>query len=404
MTAFALAALVAALGASPALAVEVVPIGRISALGGQIFFGAPDGRNTSWAGTGDWLFAPAIAIGEGNTIVPSVSGQYLNRTQVSQLGGGGRLTTQTLDTVTSLRWVKSIGSWAMKPNLSYKNELITTSAGERLGAGLFDYHKFGAGLDAEWKGGGFKSVRQSLTIYRAHFYHYQARRSPLSGIELISHDRALDFYQYGYSIAAERDAWAGGALNASAQISIRDFRKQRIVEESAITDRTRKDLFTAVIAGVSQNLAEDNPLFAPIGSHASIGMNAGYVNVSSNQNDFDPARFKFTPGFYSYRELTAGPWITLRWRNGASATFTYGYGRRQYPHRLLQTPNGVYTTDKIHSDNHTVSYSVLYPLGRGLSIAASGGYASLSSNMRYEAAYRYNYAYAYHFTGLTYSY
>lgn len=385
-----------ALLAVAARAVEWTPVAKIDLLGGQFFF---QGQNTSFSGNADWLFSPGIRLSERDALVPLLTGQYRRTREVRELVGGGFLTAESLDNAVALKWIHLFSpEWNIKPNLSYKNELITESNDEKLGYGLFDYHKVSLGVELERAGGElFKSVRQSLTAYAVRFYHYRAlsAQSAELGAEVNSGDRVLDFNAYDYTLSADASPSEAALLSGSLLASVRPYRDQKVVTVSGeYLSSNRLDVYA--VGALSARLSL--PRWG--GLESAVGLNGGYTRVFSNQNNYDAQNTRFNPGYYDYGELSAGPFAAARWRKALSAALSYDFTRRAYDHRPAQDAAGLYGARAIRMDSHTVTLAAGYDLTKRLALKLSGSYRRATSNMLYESSYRYNYWTAHYFAGL----
>ena len=390
--------LLASLGA-PASALEVIPSAKVSVMGGQFFF---QGQSTSFNANSDWSFTPGLKLSERDLLIPIVTGQYRRTREVQELIGGGFLTQETLDNTLGLRWVRLLSPrWNVKSTLSYKNELLTESVSEKLGAGLFDYHKAAASVEVERiDEGTVRSVRHGLGAYAVRFYHYRALSAETSelGSEVNAGDRVLDFSAFEYSAAVDLVPDDRTLVSLSAMTSLRPYRDQRIVTvEGTYLGRNRFDAFVAGAASVRRSLPELGAL------ESSLGLNASYSRLESNQHNYDAQNTRFNPGYYDYGEIVAGPFIAARWRKKIGGTLSYDYTRRAYDHRPRQDETGAYGDDAIRLHTHTVGLSASWALGRGFSLIAQGTYRRSTSNMLYESSYRYNYWTANYYAGVSWS-
>jgi hypothetical protein len=365
-------------------------------LGGQFFF---QGENTSFNVNSDWSFTPGLKLTERDLLIPIVSGQYRRTREVQELIGGGFLTQETLDNTFGLRWVRLLSQrWNVKSTVSYKNEMLTESVSEKLGSGLFDYHKVSASVEIERIGQGVvRSVRQSLGAYAVRFYRYRALSAETAdlGAEVNAGDRVLDFSAYEYSAAVDVVPNERTLLSFSATGSLRPYRDHKIVTLSGTyLGRNRFDAFVAGTASVRRTL----PAWGAFES--SLGLNAAYSRLESDQGNYDAQNTRFNPGYYDYGEIASGPFVAVRWRRKLSATASYDYSLRAYDHRPLQDESGSYGDGAIRLRTHTVSLSTSYLLGYGFSLRAQGTYRRSTSNMLYENSYRYNYWTANYYAGI----
>ncbi len=380
-------------------AVEFVPAARVELLGGQFFF---QGENTSFNGNADWSFTPAMKLSDRDLLIPIVSGQYRRTREVQELIGGGFLTQETLDNTAALRWVRLLSErWNVKSTLSYKNEMLTESVNEKLGAGLFDFHKVGASIELERVGeGAARSLRQGLSAYAVRFYHYRALSAATAelGSEVNAGDRILDFNAYEYSAALDLTPDDRTLVSFSALGSLRPYRDQRVVTESG--EYLRRNRFDAYVVGAA-SARRALPAWGPL--ETSLGLNLSYARLESSQHNYDANNTRFNPGYYDYGETSAGPFLAARLARRLSATVSYAYSRRAFDHRPIQDANGTYGLDAIRLDTHTVNLSTSWLIGKGFSLIASGAYRRSTSNMLYESTYRYNYWSANYYAGVGWS-
>jgi len=393
---FLLAVLLCACPGARASAVEFIPSARLALLGGQFYF---QGQDTSFNANADWSFTPGLKLSERDLLIPIVSGQYRRTREVQELIGGGYLTQETLDNTLGLRWVRLLNAdWNVKSTLSYKNEMLTESVTEKLGAGIFDYHKVAASVEVERAGQGLvRSMRHGVGAYAVRFYHYRALSAEVSdlGSEVNAGDRVLDFDAYEYTAAVDLVPDDRTLLAFSVTGSLRPYRDQKIVTVAGTyLNQNRFDAFVSGAASVRRTLPEWGPL------ESSLGLNGAYSRLESSQHNYDAQNTRFNPGYYDYGEISAGPFVAARLWKKLAATVAYDYTRRAFDHRPVQDETGVYGDKAIRLDTHTVNLSASYALGRGFSLRAQGTYRRSTSNMLYESAYRYNYWTANYYAGI----
>jgi hypothetical protein len=386
--------------ASRAAAAEWTPLMRLDVLGGQFFY---EGSNTSFSGNANLLFSPGVRLSDKDTIVPTLSSSYRRTREVRELVGGGFLTQESLANTAMVKYVRQLNdTWAVKPSVSYHNELITESEDDELGDGLFDFHKVSAGLELERRTERL-NVRHSVSAYTVRFYHYRALASSVAedlGAEINSGDRVLDFDGYDYQLSADYLAGERTMLTGTALASYRPFRDQRIVTQTGeYVARNRYDFFYAGMGALQQRLPDWGTV------KQGLGLAATYSQLAATQNNYDATFTRFNPDYYDYYELGAGPqWFgsagqRLHWSLG------YDFSRRRYLHRPVQTEDGSYSTtdDRVYTHTHTATWLFTYLLWKQLSLKVQGAYRLSRSNMTYEATYKYNYDSAHYFAGLSWS-
>ena len=388
------------LAGAPAGAVEVVPLLKLDLLGGQFFF---QEANTSFSANSNFLFSPALKFSEKDSLVPTISNQYRRTREVRELIGGGFLTQESVDTLVGLKYIRQLDErWALKPNVSYKNEMIKESQDEELGKGLFDYHKLSFGLEAERRTERL-NLRQSISAYGVRFPRYHALAADQTlGSEVLSGDRVLDFNAYDYSIGGEFLWLPTTVLNGTFLVSARPFLDQKIVTETGEYRRDdRFDLYGVAAIGGQQKLPDWS--LRGISVENVAGFNLANTLLDSNQHNYDASQTRFNVDFYDYWEMSASPYYAARLGKKLAMTAAYDFSRRQYLARPVQRADSSYADGRIYIHTHTFSFQFLYPIWKGISVKTQGSYRLSESNMLFEQTYRYNYRSAHYFAGLTYS-
>lgn len=389
-----------------ARAAELIPIVKLDLLGGQFFF---ENENTSFGGNSNWLLSPGIRLSDQDILVPTLSGRYRRTREVRELIGGGFLTQESLDNLVSVKYIRILGErWSVKPNVSFKNELITESEDEKLGKGLFDYSKLAFGVELERQGLFFKSIRQNATAYGVRFYRYSALSSQSAdfGTEIQSGDRVLNFDAYDYSIAADFLPREGMLFTGTLLGSYRPFGDQNLVTVTGEYEaKKRRDLYAVALVGYQQKLPDwkmDIGNFT-LSLQSVAGLNLGYTLLDSNQHNYDASQTRFNENYYDYGEVTGSPFYFARFNEKLSATVAYDFARRDYGDRPAQEIDATYLTNKIYTNTHSVSLFLSYPVWSKISLKVQGTWRSSGSNMKYETTYRYNYKAYNYFVGLGFS-
>jgi hypothetical protein len=381
-------------------AAEWTPAVRLAGLGGQFFY---EDQTTSFSGNGDWLLGGSGRLSEKTSVLGTVSGRYRRVREVQELIGGGFLTRETLENGGTAKIIRTLGeSWKLKGKASYKNIMLVESEDEKLSKGLYDYHKIGAGLEAERTGGRLRSLSISLDPYAVRFYHYSSLASGSQfGSEINSGDHTLDFNAYDFSSAAEYLLAERTLLTGSALLSYRPYPDQKIVQVSGTyAGSNRSDLYGQAGLGIFQGL----PAWPLLRLESGAGFDATYIGLRSNQNNYDASRTRFNPDYYDYDEYHVSPRVSSRWFGKLSLSLAYDYSRRNYRERPLQNEDGTYGSDRIVLHTQSVSCSLSYPLPKGFSIVAEGVYRNAYSNMQYQKSYRYNYHAEHYFAGIAWEY
>lgn len=384
----------------PARAVEFEPVTRLELLGGQFFF---ENEHTSFAGNGNWLLAPGVKFSERWALIPSVNGKYRRVREVQELIGGGFLTRETLENTAIVKAVYSPSeAWKIKPKFTYKNQMLVESADEKLGKGLFDNNKYGAGVELERQGRVFRSLRLSVDPYMVRFIRYRSLSSSSDfGSEINSGAATLDFNAYDLTLGGDVLLTPVTLMNVSLLGSLRPYPDQKKVTASGqYAAENRSDIYGQAVAGVTQRLPD--ALGGKLQSAAGVDLT--YLFLDSDQNNYDASRTRFNENYYDYSELHAAPRWTARFMERLDVNLSYDYARRTYGSRPAQSTDGSYLQEKIAIQTHSISYSLRYRLFKRISLIGQGTYRTSSSNMAYEKTYRYNYTAQHYFLGFAWDY
>lgn len=394
-------ALILLLAPAGAWGAELVPVLRLDFYGGQFFF---ERQAPSISASGDWLVSPAVRFSDGDILIPTVSGSYRRSRDVHEYLGGGFITDETLSNTAGVKWVHHLDeAYAVKPAFSYKNELVSETADEKLGNGLFDHHKVSAGLEIERQGEFLRSMRHAFHAFGVRYYNFKALTAGQFGAEVQSGENVLDFNSFDYSGAAVLAPWEKTLINASWTGSYREFLDQKIVTRSGTySEANRKDLFVAFTAGVERllpGLGSDWYSFEPSG-----GFTVGWDQLGSNQDHYDAPRLRYDADYYDYKEVQAGVFLKALIGRKLAVSGNYDYTHRIYKTRAARNTEGLELPERAFDNTHVFSYEFSRPVWRGFSVKARGGYRISSSNDKYERAYRSNFHAAHYYIGVGWAY
>jgi hypothetical protein len=387
--------LCAAAAARPAAAVEWVPIGGITALGGLHTF---NGSSGDFTGNLDAAFAPAIRISDDWALLPSARGVYEGTRRLTDVLGTATPAQQSAEARVGARAVygDSASRWRFKPALSYDVEFLKETPAGVWGQGLFDQRRITVGGEVELLTDEPHSLRAGADWFKVAYPNYTTLESqaalqfagqPLAR-ELVG-DRALDREGYQFSLAG--DAALGSRLVGEGKAAVvwSRFPQQHVVDEGGqFTQDTRSDVLTD-LSFTARMPHEWNADLRALGA-----LELGITANSSNQNGFDASRGQFLAGFYDFVEWRAAPSATLivgPVRRPVSATLKLGWRRRSYVHRPPQGPTGAYGSGALATTEWSGGLSLSYPMTARLSLLFDLERASASSNQDFQAFYRYSY-------------
>lgn len=390
MRAAALLLLAAAAGAA-----EWTPVGYVTALGGLHAF---DGARESFTGNVDAAAAPAAALGERWSLLPSARAVYEGTRRLTYAAGTGTVAEQRAEARLGLRavYARPDSRWRFKPTASCSLELVRETKDEEWGRGLFDQRRVSAGAEAEVVTVEPYSIRLAADWFVAEFPRYVSLESraaaqfPGRGLAReLAGDRVLDRTGWRFGLAA--DAPLGRRVEGEGRLEAvwSRFPRQRVVEEGGqFLDERRQDVL------LDGSLAARMPHSWNADLRALGSLELGVAANSSSQNGYDAARGRFLPGFYDFVEWRAAPAATLIVgppRRPVSVGLRLGWRRRVYPRRPSQDAAGAYRGGSLSSTEWSLGASLTYPMAKRLSLVFDVQRASASSNQDFQAFYRHSY-------------
>jgi len=388
-----IALLLSVLCLPPALRAEmkIIPVGSISALGGKYYL---DADAASFNGRFDAFISPALRLSENHDLIPVYSGNYSGTQDIQELAGGGVLTRQRQTHTISAKYVYTREFDKYKPRVSYSVANIKETNDEKWGDGLFDYTTLSVGFEAEQERprGTFT---ESYDYYKVSYPNYSTL---LSQSQSVFND--TDTFNQLSANAGENPldntshrlgfvyAWFPEPLNMTAgyDFTYRSYAEQAIAAnidaagQSPFKSEKRADMQQNLSVKMTRAL---KPL--QLSAAARVG------HLSSNQGSYDNVQKEYMADYYSYIDVGISPALSLVLKNGTQFGFALDWRRVYYLGRLKQDEGGVYGKAKIVQTFWLSSLSARYPVYKKLFARAVYNYQVSSSNMRYEANYRYNY-------------
>jgi len=369
--------------------VKVTPVADVTVLGGKYYL---DSDAAAFNARVDAFFSPVLKFGENSELVPVYSGDYSGTQDIQELAGGGVLTRQRQTHTVSAKYVYTDEFDKYKPRVSYSKALIKETNDEKWGKGLFDYDTLSAGFEAsqERPHGTFT---ESYDFYQVKYGNYSTLLSQSQTVidtttfNELSANAGKNTLDNANHRLAFTYAWfpAAGDMKAGYDVTYRRYGEQSIIGKPAagqpfFKSDKRSDLVQNWTYSVSR-------AFKPL--YLSLGARVGWL--SSNQNSYDFSRTKFIEDYYSYADISLSPSMTVILKGGAQFGYSLEWRRLYYLGRLKQDSSGNYGSSKVNQTVWLSSLSARYPVYKSFYARAAYNYQVSSSNMRYEANYRYNY-------------
>ncbi|MBI3549384.1 MAG: hypothetical protein HY078_10125 [Elusimicrobia bacterium] len=405
-------AVAAAVVASPAGAVQYIPIYNINLMGGQYFF---SGQKSNINGNASANITPVVKFNDRWSLVPIYNANYQGTKQVTDSVGAGTLYQQSMSHRASFLGIyKPVGTtWRLKPNMSVKREFLKETRDEAWGKGLFDYWKYGLGFEAENIYKEPFSYRVGYDFYYVKFPNYQSLESQ-AGVDPFGNPlsragagkNVLDTINNQVSMSISRPLPYDDpkvSLSAGYSMNWQKFPDQPIV---ALTGqpigKKRQDFIQSLSLGVARPQALRDGDYRLV---SNLGI--GFQHTGSNQNEFDTTQAKFIADAYSSVQWSIGPSFSLAWgeqKQPTVATLGLTFSSTQYAGRLAQNSSGVYLDEKQYQNRTLLSLGYSYPIAPNFSLKAQTNFLWASSNMAYQQNYRYTYSTANYLFGFTYDY
>ena len=363
-------------------AAELVSVGEVFVAGGSSLY---NGDSSSNGGNFSCAYVPAVKFSDKVALLPGYYGNYRGSKSVYEIIGGGTLYQDSMSHNVTLRLINKISNTQkFKIKVGYLWNFFRETKDENWGDGLFDYEKFTAGVETEYKNiGGFEKLILSLDILKVKFPQYQTLATEKYGKEVYPGGNILDFSGVSLYFRGLRRIGAKAVADLSYSFMTQDFPDQNIINSdgsySLNKRRDRKSLFNLVFSRA-------------YGKETSAGISFSGAVVRSNQDHYStdqPMEFKFTKKYYDYDSLSVGPVFSFGSR--LKMSLAYKYGIKNYKGRLAQDSSGNYTSDKVKNKSNFVSLGISYGLSKSLKLKSSANYYKQSSNQDYEAVYEYSY-------------
>ena len=370
-------------------------------LGGQYFFG---GEESSLSSNASLMLSPVIQFNDKWSLLPIYTGAYQGTKQVTDLVGGGTLFQELQDHRISFKGLYTPGpGWRIKPNLSYKVELLKETKDETWNHGLFDYQKPNVGAEVEYVYQDPFSIRAGYDFYAILFPNYKSLESQVSQLSReLAGDKVLNSYNHALSLGGSLSLPRSSVLELEIDTTLRQYPDQHIVLASGeLSQPTRRDQIQSVSAGIKTPV----PLSKRWRLLTQVGL--GLAWNQSDQNGYDAQRTRFIPHYYDYLDYRISPGFQFFYgpQDRPLILGLSGWvSTRDYSKRPVQNSEGTYGSEKIHTWSSAATASMSYPVAPHFALQLATQLGWNSSNMKYEKLYRYNFHTATYLIGFSYEY
>ena len=382
-----LCALLSAVLYCSANAAEFIPVGTLSLGGGTSSF---EGDESSKGLDLSATYVPALKFSDKTSLLPGIYLTYYGAKSVQELIGGGTLYQDELSANLNLRLIKKIRpDFKLKYKVGYKLDYLRETKDEDWGDGLFDYNKWTAGAEAEWKNiKKIDTMQLAFDYYTVSFPNYSTLAESAFGKE-VSTDAAvspgksvLDFSAaeifHRSDILLEQNL----LLSYTVAFNLKNFPEQKIIKsDGSFGADKRSDLKLDLSALYSRYLPDQK---------FSWGIKSSFASNSSSQNHYDAERYQYISSYYDYSEFKIGPVISKK-INSVDLDANLLLGSKTYSGRLTQDAQGNYLSSKVGNTLTLISLAGHYPVSKEIKAHLLYNWYKQSSNMKYEQVYRYNF-------------
>jgi len=364
---------------------DFVPAIDLSLYGGKYYL---DGKAADFEGKFDAFISPSIILNDNNELYPLYMGYYNGTQDIQELAGGGVLTRQRQEHTLSLKYVRINDFDKIKPRFSYSKALVKETKDEKWGDGLFDYNTMSFGIEFEQERP-YGTWTEAYDFYTIKYPNYASLISQSETIidtttySELSKNAGTDILDNTNHRISLCYSWFPEKLinTLGFNFTYRRYGDQSIVSK---TGTFKSDKRTDLVFGL--NFKMQKPA-KPV----NISFMANFDYLNSNQNSYDASRTKYIGDYYSYIEAELSPSINFYFKNKSSFGYTLSFKKLYYLGRLAQDVSGNYKDSKINQEFWLNSLYLKYPIYKNFFAKAIYSYQVSSSNMKYEASYKYNY-------------
>ncbi len=386
--------------------IKYTPVADISVSGGQYFL---QGDPSSLGGNASIYFSPALNFNPETSLIPILSLNYSGTRDVRELVGGDTLTRQTGDGGINLIYVTSFSDIKTRVRTGYRKSLINETKDEDWSDGLFNYNRILFGVQGEKKIFGY-DISLSGDYYRMNFPNYsslvsEAREDFETSIDTYTYteisenagENVLNYSNIMVRLKGAKNYTGNLSAAYSYGVDLRNYDDQTIVQKAgSFSETLRSDLVHTFTAGLDYRYKK-----------AVLGLENKTTFLSSNQNSYDSRTPKYIDNFYSYSATSFIPSLTLYLGDEnkiSSFNINWYISLRKYNDRLAREEDGDYTEDNIKQLYNNFGLSYRYPVSNNIYAFARLNRQVVSSNMDYEAAYKYNYTATNYSLGVNWQY
>lgn len=352
--------------------------------------------------------APVVRLDKKSYIIPLYYGAYNRERQVVVEEEGGRVYNEIVDQNATLQY-----KYVMDEKRTIKLDGLARlhyvkEKGYDWADGLYDYRDFGGGSSFEYTLFETDTAKGVASMGGEFYYRQYPNYQSLISLATTTAPETDEKDYYGYR-SLFRYNYLSDKFRCVFFYSpvFKDFADKKVVgSDGVLKSEEREDWF---------HYGRLEGFYLPEGIPFGFGLKFTGILVDSNQNYYDSKSTVglgddvFTENYYSFKSLTASPYITYIHRlkdkkRPATVTAGYAYLARDYDDRKAQTGDGAYTDNTQLDQSHTINLQADYPINDYISVVGLAKYTKALSNMRYETYYQYRYNSVYAAAGIKIKY
>ncbi|MDH3392733.1 MAG: hypothetical protein OEL66_01910 [Desulfobulbaceae bacterium] len=358
---------------------------------GSLAYSSLAGGGQMVGGKGSVVVAPVVRFDDTKTGIFLYSGAYRKTKQVFVQDEGPKMFSEDIvqNVMPTFRY-----TWSPKlivsPSIVFTQVQTKETAEDTWNNGLYNYRDLGGGVKFEYLFNADPKEKQSVSFGIQRFRREYPNFKSLAFIA-------------GYGNFEEREKDFDGTLITVSKVDKSQLGWSNTIKTSFLDKRYVDKLVENETGGRDQakqydyNLRLNDELLYKTGTGWVFSLGTSLAYTKSNQNMAEGAfpQIIFHRNYYSSYSATLRPGVSLTQRRASGHFVTYGieYGitSHNYLDRMAKDRNGALLADTQVDWTHNLTVQGIYTLNKHWNLGLTMDYSKVTSNMKYEQLYRYNY-------------
>ena len=335
-------------------------------------------------------FSPIIKLSDTLTLIPLYNGEFQRMRQyVSQEEGGRFYQTSQIHNISLCLRKEFKPGWFFKITPFGTWNYLKETKDEKWGKGLYDYRDAGCRFGLRHNFGEDSTFNVSTEYFHRKYPNFKSLIYLATQQNVDKNEKDFDAVKFSFSVSKEEPV----KMEILFYIMLKYFTDKHLVREDGTLDvnnKRRDEVY---------NL--DFNFTFPLRDNISFCLNNTFFFNHSNLGFYDSKNTLtlsddyFNSKYYTYWYYFIFPHLIyyLPLSEKKYVEFKLGYSLlfRKYLYRKAQTEDGIYGTKRQRDLEHTIHFSLKWPLTRKINWILKFNYTLCRSNQRYEAYYRYRY-------------